>query len=81
MYVELIGAIYSVFSHSLFFLLLNPINLRRLIEKNMALFRNTIYQREADLLNQFDSVYPVLPIEHQGVEYVLHILQIMITER
>ena len=67
MYADLIGAIESVFSHSLSTVLLPPINLRGLIEKNMAFFRGTIYQREADLLYQFAYVYPVLPIEHQGV--------------
>ena len=81
MYADLIGAIESVFSHSLFPVVLPPINLRGLIEKNMEFFRNTIYQREADLLYQFASVYPVLPIEHQGVAYVLHVPQIMVPER
>ena len=64
MYADLIGAIELVFSHSLSPVLLPPINLRGLIEKNMAFFRNTIDQRKADLLDQFASVYPVLTIEH-----------------
>ena len=70
-----------MFSHSLSPVLLPPINLRGLIEKNKVFFRGTIYQREADLLYQFTSVYPVLPIEHQGVACVLHVPQIMVLER
>ena len=81
MYADLIGAIESVFSHSLSPVLLPPINLRGLIEKNRVFFRGTIYQKEADLLYQFASVFPVLPIEHQGVAYVLHVSQIMVPER
>ena len=81
MYADLIGAIESVFSHSLSPVLLPTINLRGLIETNMACFRNTIYQREADLLYQFASVYPVLPIEHQGATYVKHVPQIMVFKR
>ena len=30
---------------------------------------------------QFASVYPVFPIEHQGVAYVLHVQQIMVPKR
>ena len=36
---------------------------------------------EGDLFYQFASVYSVLPIDHQGVAYVLHVPQIMVPER
>ena len=49
MYADLVGAIESVFSHTLSPVLLPPFNLRGLIDKNPGFFRNTIYKKEAEL--------------------------------
>ena len=81
MYAYLIGAIESVFftvNHPCFCL---PSIFKVWLIKILVFVRNTIYKRETEIVNQFASVNPVLPIEHQGVAYVLHVPQIFTTER